>query len=249
MAANESQGSLLVGRLSADGELARHAAFALFVRVYLEHTGLIARRVLDAPGGSGPIAAGLPNAIASIVGQNAHLVAYFADPARRAALAALDERATQELLGWLRVQHVEREEPQIAYELGMLALGVELPPILVRGLRNAHVEPDSCVVELPDGSGYAAIFLSTLHPTWRAAERTRLFVEGVDAEQLAAWAMLLLSRQIAPPHGSIQRVTRGARQPLDGVACDLALVYNPVPWLAAPDDYEHAVSAGQLLVL
>jgi hypothetical protein len=249
MAASESQGSLLVGRLSADGELARHAAFALFARVHLEHTGLVRRQLLDAPGSGGRLTAGLPDAVAAIQEQTPHLVAYFADPARRAALAGLDEPATQELLGWLRAQRVDREEPQIAYELGMLALGVELPPILVRGLRNAHVEPDSRVVELPDGSGYAATFLSTLHPMWRAAERTRLFVEGVDAEQLAAWAMLLLSKQLAPPPGSIERVTREARQPLEGVACDLALVYNPVPWLAAADDYEHAVSASQLLVL
>ena len=184
-AASESQGSLLVGRLSVDGELARHAAFALFVRVYLEHSGLITRLVLDAPARAGRITGGLPDAIAAIQEQNPHLVSYFADPQRRDALASLDEGATQELLGWLRAQHVEQEEPQIAYELGMLALGVELPPILVRGLREAQVEPDTRVVELPDGSGYAAVFLSTLHPAWRGAGHLTLFVESVDAEQLA----------------------------------------------------------------
>lgn len=246
---SESQGSLLVGRLSADGELARHAAFALFVRIYLEHTGLIARRLLEAPRAAGPIGAALPGMIAAIQALNAHLVAYFGDSARRDALASLDEDATQELLGWLRAQHVEREEPQIAYELGMLALGVELPAILVRGLREAQVERDTNVVELPDGSGYAAVFLSTLHPAWEAAGRLTLCVEGVDAEQLAAWALLLLGKRIAPPPGSIIRVTRETRHVLRGVTSDLALVYNPVPWLAAPADYENAVSARQLLVL
>ena len=95
------------------------------------------------------------------------------------------------------------------------------------------MEPDSRVVELPDGSGDASVFLSTLHPEWRAADHLTLLVESVDAEQLAVWAMLLLGKRLAPLLGSIIRVTREGEM-VAARGATLALVYNPVPWLAAP---------------
>ena len=265
----EAGQSLLVGRLSPDAELARNAAFALFVRVYLEQVGLVPRfataaeilPVPPSPQGRRPgrrpqrrpelhlDMADLPALIAAISAENPHVVAYFADPARSCALESLDPAATRELLGWLQAQHVHQEEPQVAYELGMLALGVELPAILVRGLRQASLAPEARVAELPDGSGYPTVFLSTLHPQWRAATSACLFVTGGDAEQLAGWAMLLLSRALRPPPGSIRRVAPGALLPFAEDTFDLALVYNPAPWLAQPDAYGTAVRSDEIVLL
>jgi hypothetical protein len=184
-----------------------------------------------------------------VAAANSHVVAYFVPPARRAALATLDPGALGELLGWLRAQRVHEEEPQVAFELGMLALAVELPAILVRGLRQAPVGPESRVAELPDGAGYATVFLATLHPEWRAATGARLFVSEGDAEQLAGWAMLLLSRTLHPPPGSVTRVPPDAPLPLSGERFDLALVYNPVPWLASPEAAREAVHADTFILV
>jgi hypothetical protein len=230
--------SLLVGRLSADRELARQAAFALFVRAYAEAAGLVPPEMGEAPRGED-----LPGLVGALAAVNPHVVAAFVDPARRAALAGLDQPAVRELAGWLRAQRVHQEEPQVAYELGLLALGAELPAILVRGLRQAPVTAGTRVAELPDGSGYATVFLATLHPQWRAAGNARLFVSGADAEQLAGWAMLLLSRTLTPPPGSIVRVPAGAAVPLTAERFDLALIYHPAPWLGDPATARRAVAA------
>ena len=241
---SEAGQSLLVGRLSADRELARCAAFALFVRVYLQQVGLLPERLTPA---TTPDL--LPAAIAEVAVANPHVVAPFVSPEGREALAGLDGGAVGELLGWLLAQRVHQEEPQVAYELGMLALSVELPPILVRGLREAEVRPHSRVVELPDGGGYAAVFLSTLHPQWQASERVSLVVSGGDAELLAGWAMLLLSRTLAPPPGSIVKVSAESAPPLSAGRFDLALIYNPVPWLASPAAARAAVDAAAYVLV
>jgi hypothetical protein len=234
--------SLLVGRLSADRELARRAAFALFVRAFAEAAGMVPP-AMGMGVGEGPRVEDLPGLVAEVAAVNPHVVAPFVDPQRRAALAGLDAPAVRELIGWLRAQRVHQEEPQVAYELGLLALGVELPAILVRGLRQATVPATARVAELPDGAGYATVFLATLHPEWRAAGNVRLFVSEEDAEQLAGWAMLLLSRTLAPPAGSIVRVPAGAALPLSSERFDLALIYHPAPWLDGPDAVRRAVLA------
>ena len=46
--------------------------------------------------------------------------------------------------------------------------------------------------------------------------------------------MLLLSRTLAPPPGSIVKVREESVLPLSTERFDLALVYNPAPWLASP---------------
>jgi hypothetical protein len=241
---SEAGQSLLVGRLSPDRELARTGAFALFVRVYLQQVGLLPERLSSA---TTPDL--LPAAIAEVASANPHAVAPFVSRGRREALAGLDGQAVRELLGWLLAQRVHQEEPQVAYELGMLALSVELPPIVVRGLREAEVHPHSRVAELPNGGGYAAVFLSTLHPGWRAPGRLRLFVSGGDSELLAGWAMLLLSRTLAPPPGSIVKVREGSVLPLSAERFDLALVYNPAPWLASPAAARAAVAAAAYVLV
>ncbi len=175
-------------------------------------------------------------AIDEVLAANPHLIAFFGAPERRQALTALEANAARELIAWAAAQHVEREEPQIAYELGMLALGVELPGILVGALRDVDLRPDSTVAELPDGSGYPTVFLATLHPRWAAPSHARLFVSGVDAEQLAAWAFVVLSRRLEPPAGRIVRVAPHERASLQDSPYDVALVYNPVSWLGSAAD-------------
>ena len=245
----EAGQSLLIGRLSADAEFARQAGFALFVLVHLETTGLVPGLLTARDDGARLPLDHVPDRVAEVQRANPHLLAAFADPARRAALADVDPAASAELVGWLRGQHLEREELQVAYELGMLALGIELPPILVGALRDLRLAPESRVAELPDGAGYAAVFLSTLHPEWRAAGHMRLYVESTDAAQLAGWAMLLLAGTLAPPAESIVRVAREGRLPFSSAEFDVALVYNPVPWLRAPQAYGAAVHARQVVLL
>ncbi len=243
--AGESGQALLVGRLHPDWEVARHAAFALLVLVYLEQAGLIAR----GPVAGDPAPEALPAMVAAIQRQNPHLLRWLDSPERQRALAGLDRAAMRELRGWLAAQHLDREEPAIAYELAILALGIELPPILVSALREVKLEPESRVAELPDGAGYATIFLATLHTQWRASEGARLFVEGADAEQLAGWAMVLLSRRLAARPGSITRVAAGDCAALRSERFDLAVVYNPVPWLAAPEAVLDCIDAAQVVLV
>src|SRR3989442_1431669 len=118
---SEAGQALLVGRLQADPELARQAGFALFVLSHLESGGLAPRAVMAAAGAGGAVRLeGLPSAVAALHRVNPYVLAFFGDAARRDALASLDAQAAGELVGWLRAQRLEHEEPQIAYELGML---------------------------------------------------------------------------------------------------------------------------------
>ena len=142
----------------------------------------------------------------------------------------VDQRAALDLTRWAVAQRLDREEPQVAYELGLLALGVTLPPVLVGSLRQLHLEPDTRVVELPDGAGYPTVFLQTLHPQWRAAERSAHLVTSIDARQLAAWAHLLLTRRLAPRPGAIVHVPEGYL-PGSALEAEVALLYNTPPHL------------------
>ncbi|HEV2125640.1 MAG TPA: hypothetical protein VGW38_23045, partial [Chloroflexota bacterium] len=197
--------------------LATQAAFALFAQVFLEQRGLIAPRFLP-PDPRAPIE--LPEtgqfaqAIGAIVDDNPHLLVTLSDPERRHALATVDPTAARDYLVWLRAQHLEREEPQIAYELGMLAMGVVLPSVYVRALRQLAIRPNARVVELPDGAGYPTVFLATLQPQWQPAGNVHFLVHSPEAEQLAAWALLLLSQRLEPAPGAITRVGAADQFPL-----------------------------------
>ncbi len=235
-----------VRRLNPEPLLARQAAFALFVLAHLQQTGV-------RPGVPEP--AGLPDVVEEVLAQNSHLLAFFGNAARRQSLADLNAVAARDLVGWARAQRLEREEPQVAYELGLLALGIELPPVLVRSLRDLKVGPRTTVAEAPDGAGYPTVFLSGMHPEWPAAERARLFVQSTDARQLAGWAMLLLNRGLAPPDGSIVMVDVGndantAQEGLlDQTLFDVALFYNPAPWIGSWERYPQVLRARQHVVV
>ena len=198
-------------RLAPDPVVARRGAFALFVLTYLEQVGL-------APSGE---RYGERVAAASAV--NAHLFAPFIESPE--TLDALDGRAALDLTRWAHAQRLDREEPQVAYELGLLALGVTLPPVLVGALRQLTLTESTRVVELPDGAGYPTVFLQTLHPHWPAGSNAPSLVTSTDARQLAAWAHLLLTRRLAPRAGAI--VLRPADTPPHPlIEAELALLYN-----------------------
>jgi len=203
-----------VRRLAPDVTLARQAAFALFALTYLDQTGLAE------PAGT------IVERVDRAALINPHLFAPFAREAGNAeALAKVDADAANDLIGWSRAQRLDREEPQVAYELGLLALGAALPPVLVGSLRQLDLTPDTRVAELPDGAGYPTIFLATLHPHWHAAEQITLFVTSTDARQLAAWALLVLTRTLALRDGAIVDVAARAA-PEGRSEFDIALLYN-----------------------
>jgi hypothetical protein len=261
--------SLLVGRLHTDPHLARQAAFALLALVFLEGMGYdLTPRITNGLSPAGPSAAqpgaaaagpsaAQPGAAAAGAGRretvralqesNSCLLPEFAAPARRALLDDLDPTASMEWTGWVRAQRLEREPALVAYELGVLTLGVELPPVLVRSLRDAPVAPASRVVELPGGAGYAAALLAALHPRWNPAGHLTLLVGEGEAAQLAAWAQLLLTRQLTPAPGSLVRVTPDSPRPFVAEAVDLALAYNLPPWLARDPSVAAVVQARQVL--
>lgn len=222
-----------IRRLTPDPYLARHTAFALLVLTYLEAVALAD------PDGT------VRTRVEQVLAANPHLFAAFQAPPARHHLDHIAEQPARDLAAWARAQHLEREDPLVAYELGLLALGVELPPVLVRGLRELELTPDTTVAELPDGSGYPTVFLASLHPHWPAAEHSTLFAASTDARQLAAWAILLLTRQLTPPRGAIVHVPPDALPPLDNRTFDLALVYNPTPGI----EPERAVRAARYVVV
>ncbi|HXI16468.1 MAG TPA: hypothetical protein VNM48_08855 [Chloroflexota bacterium] len=232
-----------VRRLNPDPVLARQAAFTLFVLAHLQQTGVLP---------SVPDPAGLPEMVGGVLAHNPHLLAFFGDAVRRQTLADLDVVAARDLIGWARAQRLEREEPQVAYELGLLALSIQLPPVLVRSLRDLDVGPHTTVAEAPDGAGYPTVFLGGMRPEWPAAERARLFVQSTDARQLAGWAMLLLSRSLTPPSGSIVVVNDTGPSPvelLDRTEYDVALFYNPAPWIGSWERYPQILRARRHVVV
>lgn len=254
--------SPLVGRLSPDRELARQAAFALLVRVYAEQAGLVPLVVLAAeptepvaprlplvPADGAEIVRHLPDVVAALATENGHLLTRFRDQAARDRLARLDPVATAELVGWIAAQRLTREPAQIVYELAVLTLGMQLPSIFVRDLRRAAVGPDTRVVELPDGAGYPSVFLASLHPQWQPGGRICLYVHSPDAEQLAALAVLLLTGELTDGHDHVRRVTPDQPLPWDSSRYDLALVYNSVAWMAAPEQWSGAVHAVDVVSL
>ncbi len=241
----------LVSRLHVDPEMARQASFALFALTYLEETGQLARRLTQEGRGAAPPLPvdQLALAVDNVRRSNEHLLAWFSDDARRRRLAEVDALAARDLVGWVRAQRLEREEPQVAYELALLALGTELPPVMVRSLRELELDPSSRVAELPDGSGYPTVFLSALRPAWDAARSARLFVSSVEARQLAGWAMVLLTRRLELPDGTITVVDASSRRPFAEEEFNAALAYNPAPWLGPTDQWPGLVRAQRAVVV
>ena len=136
------------------------------------------------------------------------------------------EAAVRDFAGWVRAQRLDREPPLVAYELAMLALGAELPSVVLRSLRDAELAPDATTFETPDGGGYATAFLATYHPNWRG--RALLGASTETGVRLAAFASALRADALDPT-GGVVIVAEGEPEP-EVPPVDLLLIYNPPPW-------------------
>ena len=149
--------------------------------------------------------------------------------------------AASDFLAWVRAQRLEREPPLVAYELAMLALGAELPGVVLRSLREAKVAPGATTFETPDGGGYATSFLSSYRPEWRG--RALLGASTVTGARLAAFAGALRANSL-DAHDDIMVVTSGHVQPtLPEI--DLLLIYNPPAWYGDPATVRRRIGARQ----
>ena len=144
---------------------------------------------------------------------------------------AIDERACGDFITWVRSQHLEQEAPLVAYELGVLALGVELPGVMLRSLREVHLDAETTVCETPDGGGYATAFLSSMHPHW--GKHAVLCASTDDGERLSTWALVLLHGGLAIGPRSVIRMT-SIQDIRDVPPSDLLLIYNPSHWMGDP---------------
>jgi hypothetical protein len=84
---------------------------------------------------------------------------------------------------------------------------------------------------LPNGCGYPSLILCRDYNILDAAHNLRIFVEGTEAEMLAAWALLLLTRQLTMPKGRIMQLSEADHERLAQDVFDLALAYRLSPWL------------------
>lgn len=235
--------------LADDFELARQAGFALFVATFVEDAGLLGLKT-SATTGHPPVADDFerfPSIVADVACANPHLLPFFRDESCLARLRDVRAPAWREMRRWLASQHLAGADAQVGYELGALALGVDLQPILVGGLRHLQLCAGATVAELPNGSGYPTVLLANRHSHFDAGRQARLFVEGEDAEALAAWALVVLTRELRPPPGAVERVTPADRDRMRACAFDVVLAYQLVPWLR--DRPEQSVTAGRLLLL
>lgn len=151
----------------------------------------------------------------------------------------IDPRAVADFAAWVRAQRLEREPPLVAYELAMLALGAELPGVVLRSLREAELEADSTTFETPDGGGYATTFLATYHTGWRG--RALIGASTTTAQRLGALASALRSDTLSPT-GDVVRIVEGDSHPALPTI-DLLLIYNPPAWFGNPGDVRRRVPA------
>ena len=130
----------------------------------------------------------------------------------------------------------------MAYELGLLALSAELPAILVRGLRQADVSAGTAGwPSCRTARGTPPSSWPPCTPQWRAPRTPACSSSGPDAEQLAGWAMLLLSRTLPRPRGASCASPR-TRRAAHRERFDLALIYHPAPWLDDPATARRAMA-------
>lgn len=151
----------------------------------------------------------------------------------------VDRRAVDEFAAWVRAQRLEREPPLVAFELAMLALGAELPGVVLRSLREADLAADSTTFETPDGGGYATTFLATYHPGWRG--RALIGASTATAQRLGALASALRSDTLSPTGDVVRMVEQETHPALPTI--DLLLIYNPPTWFGNPADVRRRVPA------
>ena len=226
--------------LHQDLRVERAARFALLALVRLEESGLVPPRFtaarLAAWRGLMPHSRPLDLfelAVRDGVRANPHLFAAFADGASRNELRALSEGTWLAELKRLQSLGLGGMTIHETYGLGAETLGVDLPPLNESALYDLHLDRSSLVAELPNGCGYPSLLLCERHGFLDAAHNLRLFVEGSEAVMLAAWAIVLLTGQLAPQPDPIVPVSEESHAGLTQGAFQVALAYRPVAWLAS----------------
>jgi len=165
---------------------------------------------------------------------NPHLFAAFRDLAARNELRALDERVWQQELRQLQSMDLVQMPPRELYHQGAATLGVELPSLNEAALQGDAFDRSSLIAELPNGCGYPSLLLCGTYDFLDPAHNLRIFVDGTEAEMLAAWALVLLTGQLTLPAGRIVPVSATDHEAMSRETFDAALVYRPAPWLS-PD--------------
>lgn len=225
-------------QLHRDPELDRAARFALLVLVSLEEQGLVPQRFTPAS-----LAAWhgiMPHSreldlfeLAVRDGQraNPHLFAAFAQPDRRNDLRALeDDPWRQELLRLQSIGLAGMPALQL-YLLAAETLGIDLPDVTDAPLHDRHFDRSSLVAEAPDGCGYPSLLLCQSQALLDAAHNLRIFVSNTPAQMLSAWALVLLTHQLALPPDRIIAVSATDCGALTSQPFDALLLYRPVDWL------------------
>ena len=213
------------------------ARFALLVLVYLEETGLGPQRF--GPSARAAWHGVMPRlrdvdlfelAVRDTVRANPLLLSVFTDPSARNELRSLSDSVWNQELKSAQELDLPHMPAEMAYHQAADALGVSLPPIDAALLRSRTLDRSSLIAEMPNGCGYPSLLLCQAQSVIDPLHNLRIFVDGPEATMLAAWAMLLLTRQVESPSGCI--VPASAAEGIPAQPFDAVLVYRPVPWLA-----------------
>lgn len=241
-------------RLHQDWTIDRTGRFALLVLLYLERQGLVPERFTPAGQaiwrGIMPYARPLDLfelAVRDGTRANPHLFAALVDGETRSELRALDETAWRQELERLAALVTPQTPARSLYRWGAEALGLDLPPIREPFPPTYAFDRSSLIAELPNGCGYPSLLLCQAYPFLDAAHNLRIFAEGQAAEMLAAWALVLLTRTLAPPPERIVAVSAADHEALRRESFDAALLYRPVEWL--PKDVAGLVQAREVIAL
>ncbi len=233
-----------VARLHPEPGTARRLAFALMCAIVAEAHGWIPSILtshVDTDGQPARRGDALALALETVASHAPALVgADILDAMSGAKRLAIDVQACGDFITWVRAQHLEREAPLVAYELGVLALGTDLPGVMLRSLREIRLDAGSTVCETPDGGGYATAFLSSMHPHWE--KRAFLCASTDDGERLSLWALVLLHGGFAIEPARVIRTT-SVQEIRTVPGADLLLIYNPPSWMGDPRTIRDAFGA------
>jgi len=226
-------------QLHGDPNIVRAVQFTLLVLLYLEQAGLVPERFSQARQaawrGMMPYLRELDLfelAVRDGGRANPHLFAAFGDATPRNELRALNEYLWRQELQRLQSLKLADIPTRQLYHRGAEALGVDLPPVGEIPLEGNSFDRSSLIAEVPNGCGYPSLLLCEAYDFLDPAHNLRIFVDGTDAEMLAAWAMVLLTGQLTPPPGRIVPVSATQHAALGREAFDAALIYQPVVWLS-----------------
>jgi hypothetical protein len=226
-------------QLHGDPNIARAAQFASLVLLYLEQTRLIPERFSQARQaawrGMMPYLRELDLfelAVRDGARANPHLFAVFRETTTRNELRALNGHRWREELEDVQSLNLATMPVCQLYGHGAKILGVDLPPAETSPLKANSFDRSSLIAEVPNGCGYPSLLLCEEYDFLDPAHNLRIFVDGIEAEMLAALAMLLLTRQLTSPAGHIIPVSASDSTPLASEVFDAALIYRPVAWLS-----------------